>query len=82
MVIIMQNTQISKSSFKAKALEYLRQVEASGESLIITDHGRPAIEIRPYHGEEYSALDELKGSVTKYVDPTQPVAVDSWEALG
>jgi prevent-host-death family protein len=77
----MQQIHVSKSTFKAKALEYLRQVEASGESLIITDHGRPAIEIKPYYGEQTSCLDELKGSVTQFLDPTSPVGETSWDAI-
>lgn len=34
----MQTNQVSKTEFKAKALEYFRQVEASGETLVVTDH--------------------------------------------
>ena len=35
---------ISKSEFKAKALEVLRAIEKSGEARIITDHGKPVAE--------------------------------------
>jgi len=77
----MNNNQVSKSEFKAKALEFFRQVESSGTPLIITDHGNPSIEIRPYHITERSPLDILNGSVTEYIDPTEPVADDDWEAL-
>ena len=31
--------QVSKSRFKAQALELFRQVEASGELLVVNDHG-------------------------------------------
>jgi PHD/YefM family antitoxin component YafN of YafNO toxin-antitoxin module len=40
----MDANQVSKSEFKAKALEYFRQIEGSGESVIVTDHGKPALE--------------------------------------
>lgn len=73
--------QVSKSKFKARALELLRQVEASGEPVIITDHGKPTVEVRPYHPLERSPLEILKGSVTRYADPTEPVADDEWEML-
>lgn len=76
-----QKHQISKSEFKAKALEYLRHVEASGESLIVTDHGKPSIEVRRYHSKERSPLEILKGSVVEYIDPTEPVGEEDWEAL-
>lgn len=73
--------QISKSEFKSKALEFFRLVEASGESLIVTDHGKPSIEIRPYHPKKRSPLEVLKGSATEYIDPTKPVGENDWETL-
>ena len=81
MVVIMNKTQISKSEFKAKALEFFRQVESTGTPLIVTDHGKPSIEIRPYHAIERSPFDILKGSVKEYIDPLEPVGEDDWEAL-
>lgn len=76
----MQSNYVSKSGFKAKALEYFRQVEASGESVIVTDHGTPALEIRPYRCVECHPLDVLRGSVLRYDDPTDPVGDGDWEA--
>ncbi len=81
LVIIMNKIQVSKSEFKAKALEFFRQVEFSGIPLIVTDHGKPSIEIRPYHTKERSPFDILKGSITEYDNPTEPVAENYWEAL-
>ncbi|WP_322059083.1 type II toxin-antitoxin system prevent-host-death family antitoxin [Paraburkholderia sp. J63] len=75
----MEGIQVSKSEFKAKALEYFRQVEASGESVIVTDHGKPALEVRPYQENVRSPLDVLRGSVVRYSNPTEPVDVE-WEA--
>jgi len=37
---------ISKSELKAHALEVFREIEKSGQSRIITDRGRPTLEIR------------------------------------
>jgi len=76
----MENHQVSKSEFKARALEFFRQVEASGESVIVTDHGKPALEVRPYRGIERNPLDVLRGSVVRYDNPTDPVAEGDWEA--
>ena len=39
---------VSKSKFKPQALEYFRQVEESGEPLVITDRGKPVLKILPY----------------------------------
>lgn len=75
----MQGKQVSKSEFKAKALEYFRQVEASGESVIVTDHGKPALEVRPFRGMDRNPLDVLRGTVVRYDNPTEPIDVE-WEA--
>jgi antitoxin (DNA-binding transcriptional repressor) of toxin-antitoxin stability system len=76
----MQGNQVSKSEFKAKALEFFRLVEASGESVVITDHGKPALEVRPYRSTDRNPLDVLRGTVVHYIDPTSPVDVE-WEAM-
>lgn len=80
MVIVMQS-EVSKSQFKAKALEMFRQVEATDESVIVTDHGKPTIEVRKYRSTERTPLQLLKGSVIEYIDPNEPVGEDDWEML-
>lgn len=72
---------VSKSRFKAKALDYFRQVEKTGKELVVTDRGKPVLKVVPYRGEAREALRTLKGSVLKYDDPTEPVAVEDWESL-
>ena len=76
----MDDNQVSKSEFKARALEYFRLVEASGESVVVTDHGKPALEVRPYRNTDRHPLDVLRGSVLRYLDPTAPVDAE-WEAM-
>lgn len=75
----MDVSQVSKTEFKAKALEYFRQIEASGESVIVTDHGKPALEVRPYRKNDRNPLDVLRGSVVRYDKPTEPIAESYWE---
>jgi len=78
---------VSKSEFKAKALELFRRIEATGETVVITDHGRPRLEIRPFSDkpEGGETADEvfapLRGMVMRYDDPFEPVGLDDWEAL-
>ena len=76
----MGSNQISKSGFKAKALEYFRQIETTGASIIVTDHGKPALEVRPYRETARHPLDILRGSVVRYENPTEPIADNDWEA--
>lgn len=73
-------TQVTKSEFKAKALELLRKIERTGEPVVVTDHGKPAVEVRPYRARGRDPLARLKGSVLVYRAPTKPVAEDDWEA--
>ncbi len=72
---------VSKSAFKARALEILRRVQATGEAVIITDRGRPVLRLEPYFGEDDAVLASLRGSVLAYLDPTEPVEPAAWEAL-
>lgn len=72
--------QVSKSQFKAKALEYFREVESSGQTVVITDHGQPTLEIRRFQSPSRSPLDVLRGSVLRYDRPLDPVGSDEWEA--
>lgn len=72
---------VSKSQLKAKALEYFREIEASGETIIITDNGRPTLEIRRYQQPVRDPFEVLRGSVLRYDDPTEPVGEDDWDML-
>lgn len=76
----MDTILVSKSEFKANALEYFRQIEVSGTSIIVTDHGKPMLEVRPYCAAPLTALDSLRHSVLRYEEPLAPVAEDEWEA--
>ena len=74
---------VSKSQFKAQALEYLRLVQTQKQPLIITHAGKPVIKVTPYQEESNSEaiLQSLRGTVLKYEDPTEPVGLDDWEML-
>ena len=70
---------ISKTEFKARALEVLRAIEKSGEARIITDHGKPTLEIRKLRQRDVPPLELLRGTVLKFEGATEPVADDEWE---
>jgi antitoxin (DNA-binding transcriptional repressor) of toxin-antitoxin stability system len=79
--------QVSKSEFKAKALELFRRIETSGEPVVVTDHGRPKLEVRRYTAPETKRrtteeiLDELGRAVLFFDNATDPVGEEDWEAL-
>ena len=79
----MLKTTVSKSEFKAKALEYMRYVEQHNQTLIITDMGNPVIQIKSYSTQD-KLEDDLKffrGTLKKYIRPMDPVGVKDWEVL-
>jgi antitoxin (DNA-binding transcriptional repressor) of toxin-antitoxin stability system len=73
---------ISKSKLKARMLEIFRQLEASGDDLIVTDHGRPVLRIVPYN--QKASVDDLFASLQGHViyleDVDAPTAVE-WNDL-
>lgn len=71
--------QMSKTDFKARALEVFREIEGTGEPVVITDRGRPTLEIRKLKQHGDSPLLVLKDSVVKYEAPTDPIADDDWD---
>ena len=56
---------ISKSKLKARILEIFRQLEASGDDLIVTDRGRPVLRIVPYN--QKASVDDLFASLQGHV---------------
>jgi len=74
--------KISKSQFKPKALEIMRRIEKTGQAIIITDHGKPTLELRPYSADKVKQdpMIYLQNSVLEYIDPTEPVSAEDWDA--
>jgi len=72
---------VSKSQFKPRSLEYFRLIEESGETMIITDRGKPVLKVMPYTDNSEDRLKVLRNSVLQYDDPTQPVALEDWKGL-
>ena len=71
---------VSKSKFKARALEYFREVERTGVPLVITDRGTPVLKLVPYRDDPRDALRILRDSVVRYDAPTDPVGEEDWES--
>jgi len=82
MASIMTMVTISKSALKARMLEYFRQVEETGEPLIVTDHGTPVLQVLPFAAKRPMAdvLAEFRaiGPVRFTGDPNAPTG-DEWD---
>jgi len=75
----MTNT-ISKSKLKAKMLEIFRQLESSGNELIVTDHDKPVLKIIPIKQKSTATevFGDLQGGVTYLEDINTPTLLE-WE---
>lgn len=73
--------EISKTAFKAQALEIMRGVQETGKDVVITAHGKKALRLVPYKDIAVNPREKLLGSVVKFDDPCSPVAEDDWEAV-
>ena len=68
--------RIAAGQFKAKCLALLDEVDSTGQTLIITKHGRPVAKLVPAHDEQPRSL---LGSVLREQDLVRPTG-DSWSA--
>jgi antitoxin (DNA-binding transcriptional repressor) of toxin-antitoxin stability system len=75
----MTNT-ISKSKLKAKMLEIFRQIEASGNEIIVTDHDKPVLKIIPIKQKTAvtAVFGDLQGQVT-YLEDINTPSLQEWE---
>ena len=75
----MANT-ISKSKLKAKMLEIFRQLEASGDEMIVTDHNKPVLKIIPLKTKKTvtELFSDVQGQITYLEDINQPTMAE-WE---
>ncbi len=73
---------VSKSRFKARALEYMRDVERDGRPLTITDRGRPVLQITAIRDTPADWRDLFRDAVRRFDGPLDPATPpDIWESL-
>ena len=77
----MSNT-VSKSELKSKMLEYCREVERTGEDLVITNHGRPVLKLVRISSVETpeAVFGDVRGRVRLPPDDamTAPIDPSTW----
>ena len=54
----------------------------TGRPLVVTNRGRPVLEVRPVAEKRVDPRELLRGSVLYYERPFDPVGEEDWEALG
>ena len=59
----------------------MREVQRTGQALVITDRGKPVLRVVPYEQGADAHLARFRGLIKRYEQPLEPVGVDDWEAL-
>lgn len=77
MTLVMQLRTITTKQLKAQLLGVLDDVAATGQSYVVTEHGKPVVKILPV-----DSGGELRGSVTCLVSDEELIApIDfEWDA--
>lgn len=70
---------VSKSALKARMLEYFRQVEQTGEELIVLDNNRPVLKVVPIRTRRPAreVFADARGKVVYHEDVVAPTS-DEW----
>lgn len=81
---------VSKGKLKTEMLEYFREVERTGEPLLVTDHGRAVLEVRPVGKPKVITAAEVLARYRAGTIPQdeiseeelmKPLPLEDWEVL-
>ena len=71
--------EMKASEFKAKCLQLMDDVAATGEPVVVTKHGRPVSRLEPYRKRPTTLFGSLAGAMILTADIIDPLDVE-WEA--
>jgi prevent-host-death family protein len=70
---------VGATEFKARCLELMDQVAATGNPVVVTKRGKPVARLAPAGGRPRSVVGALKGHVRILGDIVSPIDVE-WDA--
>jgi prevent-host-death family protein len=71
--------EIPAGEFKAKCLQLMDDVQATGQPIIITKRGRPVAQLTPVAERPPRGRGSLKGTITYHDDVVRPTG-EAWDA--
>ena len=74
-------TTVSKSVLKSKMLALFRQIESSGEELIVTDNQKPVLKITPLKKQKLSQIFEKYRGKMKYSEALDKPSSEEWPQI-
>jgi prevent-host-death family protein len=73
---------IGAGEFKAKCLKLIDEVNQTGDTLVITKHGKPVAELRPAtKAKPRSIIGFMEGKIRITGDIISPLDDVEWEAM-
>jgi prevent-host-death family protein len=74
--------KMAASSFKARCLAVMDDVQATGEPVIVTKRGNPVVKVVPIEAREAEVFGFMAGEFTIVGDIESPVVpVKQWDVL-
>ena len=70
---------VPAAKFKARCRALMDQVHETGQSLVITKHGKPVVKLVPAERDRKSIWGDLAG-VVKILGDIESTVPDNWEA--
>ena len=72
---------MSAADFKAKCLKVMDRVATTGDTIVVTKHGRPVARVVPVESGRQRVVGSLKGGVAFMGDLVSPTG-EAWSADG
>jgi prevent-host-death family protein len=74
--------QIPAGKFKAQCLAVMDEVQATGEPVLVTKHGKPVIKLVPARAKDDNFFGFMAGKAKILGDIVSPVTpIEDWDAL-
>lgn len=70
---------VKASEFKAKCLQLMDEVAASGEEIVITKRGRPVSRLAPYREKSKMVFGRNKENIRSHDDIVEPMPAEWFE---
>jgi prevent-host-death family protein len=75
----MATKTVPATKFKAHCLALLEEVRETRQSLLVTRHGKPLVEVSAYVSRDNDRVNPLKGSIIYQDDLISPID-ERWES--
>jgi prevent-host-death family protein len=73
--------QMPAGVFKARCLAVMKQIQSTGEPVVVTRRGSPVVKVVPVEQENDSIFGFMRGKGIIVGDIESPIPLDEWKVL-